>query len=123
IDRSSDRLPDADGSEHGIESRQRYVEVASLMSTTKERIIETSAELFRRQGYAGTGVKQIVTAAEAPFGSLYHFFPGGKEELGAAAVRTSGVLYEQLIPAVFDPAHDIVTGVRTFFSAAAVQLR
>src|SRR5947209_17805880 len=92
------------------------------MSTTKDRIIETSAELFRRQGYSATGVKQIVNAAKAPFGSLYHFFPGGKEELGAATVRTSGALYGQLVPAVFDPAPDVVTGVRTFFNAAAENL-
>ncbi|HLY49159.1 MAG TPA: TetR family transcriptional regulator [Solirubrobacteraceae bacterium] len=93
------------------------------MSTpTKDRIIETSAELFRRQGYSATGVKQIVTAAQAPFGSLYHFFPGGKEELGAAAVRASGAIYAQLIPAVFDPAPDVLTGVRNFFAVAAAHL-
>jgi AcrR family transcriptional regulator len=94
-----------------------------MPSTTRERIVETSAELFRRQGYSATGVKQIVTAAKAPFGSLYHFFPRGKEELGSEAVRVSGALYAQLIPAVFDPAPDIVTGVRTFFSAAAEHLQ
>ena len=93
------------------------------MSSTRERIVEASAELFRRQGYSATGVKQIVTAAKAPFGSLYHFFPGGKEELGAEAVRVSGALYAQLIPAVFDPAPDIVTGVRTFFALAGEHLR
>src|SRR5437868_6972346 len=93
------------------------------MLTTRERIVEASAELFRRQGYAATGVKQIVTEAQAPFGSLYHFFPGGKEQLGAEAIRTSGALYEQLIPAVFDPAPDPVTGVRDFFAGAAEHLR
>jgi len=92
------------------------------MSSTRDRIVETSAELFRKQGYAATGVKQIVTAAQAPFGSLYHFFPGGKEQLGAEAIRTSGALYELLIPAVFDPAPDIVTAVRDFFSGAAQHL-
>jgi AcrR family transcriptional regulator len=93
------------------------------MSTpTRDRIVEASAELFRRQGYAATGVKQIVTAAQAPFGSLYHFFPGGKEELGAEAIRTSGALYELLIPAVFGPAPDVVTGVRDFFAGAAAHL-
>ena len=46
---------------------------------TRERIIEASAELFRRQGYAGTGVKGIASAARAPFGSLYHFFPAGRK--------------------------------------------
>jgi AcrR family transcriptional regulator len=89
---------------------------------TRERIVSTSAELFRRQGYAATGVKQIVTEAKAPFGSLYHFFPGGKEELGAAAVRVSGALYEQLIPAVFDPAPNVVSGVRAFFAGAGAHL-
>jgi AcrR family transcriptional regulator len=92
------------------------------MSTTRERIVDTSAELFRRQGYSATGVKQIVTAAKAPFGSLYHFFPGGKEELGAEAVRVSGLLYAQLIPAVFDPAPDLVTAVNDFFAGAADHL-
>jgi AcrR family transcriptional regulator len=92
------------------------------MSSTRDRIVETSAELFRKQGYAATGVKQIVTAAQAPFGSLYHFFPGGKEQLGAEAIRTSGALYELLIPAVFDPAPDIVTAVRDFFAGAAQHL-
>src|SRR5437016_10902496 len=89
---------------------------------TRERIVETSAELFRRRGYAATGVKQIVTEAQAPFGSLYHFFPGGKEQLGAEAIVVSGALYELLIPAVFDPAPDPVTGVRDFFAGAAQHL-
>src|SRR5579859_7255472 len=92
------------------------------MSNTRERIVTTSAELFRRQGYNATGVKQIVTEAGAPFGSLYHFFPGGKEQLGAETIRTSGAMYEQLIPAVFDHAPDPVSGVRMFFAGAAAHL-
>jgi AcrR family transcriptional regulator len=92
------------------------------MPGTRERIVQTSAELFRRQGYAATGVKQIVTAAQAPFGSLYHFFPGGKEQLGAEAIRVSGAIYAQLVPAVFDPAPDVVTATRDFFAGAAAHL-
>ena len=92
------------------------------MSETRERIVDVSAELLRRQGYAATGVKQIVRAARAPFGSIYHFFPGGKEELGAAAIRRSGALYEELIPAVFDPAPDLVSAVHDFFTGAAALL-
>src|ERR1700735_3145549 len=89
------------------------------MSSTRDRIVGASGELFRKQGYAATGVKQIVTAAQAPFGSVYHFFPGGKEELGAEAIRASGALYELLIPAIFDPAPDLVSAVRAFFAGAA----
>jgi AcrR family transcriptional regulator len=92
------------------------------MTDTRERIVQASADLLRRQGYTATGVKQIVTAAQAPFGSIYHFFPGGKEQLGAEAIRRSGKLYELLIPAVFDPAPDLVSGVRAFFAGAAEHL-
>src|SRR2546421_6623285 len=96
--------------------------MAARPATTRQRIVEHSAELFRLQGYNATGVKQIVEAAQAPFGSLYHFFPGGKEQLGAEAIRTSGALYAQLIPAVFNAAPDLPTGVRDFFAGAAAHL-
>ena len=53
-----------------------------------------AAELFRRQGYVATGIKAILTAAEAPYGSMYHFFPGGKAELDGAqqTIRTVGTI-------------------------------
>src|SRR5436305_12658789 len=90
---------------------------------TRSRLVDASAELLARQGYSATGVKQIVEAAQAPFGSLYHFFPGGKEQLGAEAIRVSGAIYELLIPAVIDTAPDLLSGVRAFFAAAAEHLR
>ena len=93
-----------------------------MATDTKDRFIDVSADLLRRQGYASTGVKQIVRAAKAPLGSLYHHFPGGKEELGAAAIRRSGAVYELLIPATFDPAPDLVSAVRLFFEGAAANL-
>jgi AcrR family transcriptional regulator len=94
-----------------------------MATTTKERIVTSSAELFMRQGYTGTGVKQIVEQAKAPFGSLYHFFPGGKEQLGDEVIRSSGAIYLQLLDAVLEPAPDPETGVRNFFALAAEHLR
>jgi AcrR family transcriptional regulator len=90
---------------------------------TRDRIIEASAQLFRRQGYAGTGVKRIADTAGAPFGSLYHFFPGGKEELADAVIRRSGVFYAQLFEAILDGSPDVVTGLANFFRGAAETLR
>jgi AcrR family transcriptional regulator len=94
-----------------------------MAAETKDRIVERSAELFRRQGFAGTGVKQIVAEASAPFGSLYHFFPGGKEQLGEEVIRFSGGIYGQLIDAFFTPGGDPVAATRNFFAAAAVAVR
>jgi AcrR family transcriptional regulator len=91
-------------------------------SDTRERILDASGELFRRHGYTGTGVKQILAEAGAPFGSLYHFFPGGKSALGAATVRRSGFLYGLLLGEYVPPEVDLLEGIRDFFAAAARDL-
>src|SRR4051795_13081269 len=89
---------------------------------TKERIVDATAERFRRQGYTGTGLKQIAASADAPFASLYHFFPGGKEELGAEVIRWSGAMYGMLWLEIVRPERDIARGVRKFFEGAAAHL-
>jgi AcrR family transcriptional regulator len=94
-----------------------------MANDTKERILDSSGELFRRQGYMGTGVKQILAEAGAPFGSLYHFFPGGKSELGAETIRRSGFLYGLLLGEYAGPEVDLPTGIRAFFAGAAETLR
>ncbi|HEX5714038.1 MAG TPA: TetR/AcrR family transcriptional regulator [Solirubrobacterales bacterium] len=93
-----------------------------MPSDTKDRILDSSGELFRRQGYMGTGVKQILAAAGAPFGSLYHFFPGGKSELGAETVRRSGLLYGLLLGEFAPPEVELAAGIRAFFAGAAETL-
>jgi AcrR family transcriptional regulator len=94
-----------------------------MATGTKERIVQRSAELFRRQGFAATGVKQIVAEASAPFGSLYHFFPGGKEQLGEEVIRWSGGIYGQLLDAFYKPGENPVVATRNLFAAAAQTLR
>ena len=93
------------------------------MADTRERILDTTAELFRRHGYTGTGLKQIVAEANAPFGSIYHFFPGGKQHLGEEVIRRSGEMYRELFEVIFDASPDPVAGMRNFFLGAAETLR
>jgi len=79
--------------------------------------------LFSHQGYAATGVKSILTDSEAPYGSLYHHFPGGKSDLGVAAIHTGGDIYRQLVVDYFDNDRPIDDCVRAFFTDAAELLR
>ncbi len=88
-------------------------------SDTRTRLLDNSAQLFGRYGFTGTGLKAILAASDAPFGSLYHFFPGGKEELGAEAVRQSGNTYLALVKVFFPPGGDVVAGTAQFFEVAA----
>ena len=75
--------------------------------------------LFGHQGYSATGIKSILSASDAPYGSLYHHFPGGKSDLGVAAVREGGEIYRELVVDYFDTERPIVECVRAFFSDAA----
>jgi AcrR family transcriptional regulator len=92
-------------------------------NSTRDRLIGATADLFRRQGYTGTGVKQIVEAAGAPFASMYHFFPDGKEALGAEAIRSSGAMYGRLIDLFYTAGADPVVATRNFFDGAADTVR
>ncbi len=67
-------------------------------------------------------IKQILAEADAAFASLYHFFPGGKDQLAAEAIRRSGAMYQQLVEGVLDAAPDLLSGIGACFAAAAETL-
>ena len=54
---------------------------------TRERLLTAAQRLFRKRGYHATGLNDILEAAQAPKGSLYHHFPGGKEAIGVSVVQ------------------------------------
>ncbi len=68
-------------------------------SSTRERLIESARNLFMKQGYASTGVAQILREAGANSGSLYHYFPT-KEDLLLAVLEW---YIENLWNAVLNP--------------------
>lgn len=55
----------------------------------REAIVRTTRDLIRRNGVAGTTMLQVVEASGGARGSLYHYFPGGRAEMVADAVRSS----------------------------------
>ena len=56
---------------------------------TRDRFIKTASRLFQVQGYHATGLNEILKESGAPKGSLYYYFPNGKEELALEAVKLS----------------------------------
>ena len=56
----------------------------------RKPVINSAVKLFRRKGYAATGLNDIVDDSCAPKGSLYHYFPDGKSSIAAAAVEEAG---------------------------------
>lgn len=72
----------------------KYVDRSILIvmkkgEATRHRMIEAAADAFERNGYSGAGLTDILETSEAPRGSLYFHFPGGKEALAIAAVEAA----------------------------------
>ncbi|WP_040783991.1 TetR/AcrR family transcriptional regulator [Nocardia pneumoniae] len=57
------------------------------MPQARERMVAGAADMIRRRGLNATSVRELAKHAQAPLGSTYHYFPGGKSELAAEAVR------------------------------------
>ena len=92
------------------------------MGGTRDRIIVATNELFRRSGYNGTSLSQISSASGATIGSIYHFFPGGKEALAVAVVETTGAVYRELFEVIVAEADDLAGAFGDFFVAASAVL-
>ena len=85
-------------------------------------MIDTAAQLFRRQGYAATGVNQILETADVKAGSLYHHFPDGKQQLAAAVVDSAGGDIERLLRRFLDSDSSVADIVAGWIDLLIVQL-
>jgi AcrR family transcriptional regulator len=90
---------------------------------SKKRTLRTAAELFRRQGYNGTGLNQIVAESGAPKGSLYFHFPSGKSELAVEAVAGSGRAIGNAIGQILESSEDVAEAIGRVIDFIAADLR
>lgn len=90
-----------------------------MARSTREAILTATAELMRHRGYGAVGMKDVVAAAGAPIGSLYHHFPGGKLQIAREALIDAGVAYGLLIPTLVDPHDDLGEAIDAVFVQAA----
>jgi len=68
-----------------------------ITSDSRNRMIQSAALLFRENGYSGTGFRDVIEHSGAPRGSIYHHFPGGKEQLAAETVAWAADVIERRI--------------------------
>ncbi|GEE01338.1 putative TetR-family transcriptional regulator [Gordonia spumicola] len=57
------------------------------MTSQRVKMVAAAADVIARKGVAGTSIGDVLTEADAPRGSVYHHFPGGRTELIEAAVE------------------------------------
>ncbi|HYU79118.1 MAG TPA: TetR/AcrR family transcriptional regulator [Vicinamibacterales bacterium] len=94
--------------------------MAGKERATRELMLEAAETLLRERGLAGAGIQQVIARSGAPIGSLYHFFPGGKTQLVAEALRINsgkaGALFRSVLS---DTSASLPDRVRRFFRTAS----
>jgi TetR/AcrR family transcriptional repressor of lmrAB and yxaGH operons len=90
---------------------------------TREAFLRATAQLLQRQGYAASGLNEIVAASGAPKGSLYFHFPGGKEELAAVAIARSGAGLAGAIESILSAHEQLGAGIAALIDALAAGLQ
>jgi TetR/AcrR family transcriptional repressor of lmrAB and yxaGH operons len=90
---------------------------------TRERLIAAMVDALRRRGLHGIGLTEILQAAGAPKGVLYHHFPGGKTELAVAAIDATVTQIDLALQRLLQRKASPVEALRQWLDAAGQQLQ
>ena len=89
------------------------------MPETRSRILLTMAKLIEKQGYHATGLNEIIRESGAPKGSVYYYFPGGKEQIGAQAILESGKIISGRLRGLLEQESSSAEAVHNFIMLLA----
>jgi TetR/AcrR family transcriptional repressor of lmrAB and yxaGH operons len=84
------------------------------VSNSREQILQKACNLLEHQGFHATGLNEIVRESGAPKGSIYYYFPDGKEEIVAEAVRLAGQQMVEQIRLHLEAVADAAEAIRSF---------
>ena len=81
-----------------------------------------AARLLQSQGYAATTMSQVLQESGAPKGSLYYYFPQGKEQLAIEAIGLIRQKIEEQIRRYLAKIEDPVEAIQALINATAAEL-
>lgn len=85
-------------------------------------MVAAAGRLLRTRGLAATSVRDVVDAADAPWGSVRHYFPGGKDQLVVEALAAGRTATTAAIRGCFAATRSPAAAVTRFFDGAIVVL-
>jgi TetR/AcrR family transcriptional repressor of lmrAB and yxaGH operons len=93
-------------------------ETSSPTPGTRDRLVAAMLDALRTRGYHGVGLAELLTAAQAPKGVLYHHFPGGKAELAVRAIESVVAKLGADLDKVLDRTADPVDALSAWMGSA-----
>jgi TetR/AcrR family transcriptional repressor of lmrAB and yxaGH operons len=90
---------------------------------TKARLLAATAELMQHQGFAATGLSEILRTSGVPRGSLYFHFPGGKADLTLASLRAGTQYWRDKLQRLLEAHHSGPAVLRAACEALGARLQ
>lgn len=91
--------------------------------TQRADLVPLLGEVFREHGYAGASLAQITRHTRAGKGSIYHFFPAGKQEMAEAVLDDVSRWFEDRVFSGLRAAAEPRRGVADMFKAVDAYFR
>jgi TetR/AcrR family transcriptional regulator, lmrAB and yxaGH operons repressor len=91
-------------------------------TSTRDKLIHAMTDALQRKGLHGVGLSELLEIAGAPKGSLYHHFPGGKNELAVAAIDHISQRIDSLFAQLFSQQPDPLKALHHWLQGALQQL-
>jgi AcrR family transcriptional regulator len=88
--------------------------MARTTPDARQRLVIGAADMIRRRGLSATSVRDLAVHAEAPLGSTYHYFPGGKQQLAVEAIQYAGDTVTRVLGRALEAGP--VEGLRAFLA-------
>lgn len=95
------------------------VETRQELKGTRPKLLTAAVSLMRRTGLTGAGINEIVRESGAPKGSIYHFFPAGKQQIASEALRDYAGTVADFIDASLRGKRSPAARVKALFDAFA----
>ncbi len=86
---------------------------------SRERMLEAAIDLMRGSGLSGAGINEVVRASGAPKGSVYHFFPAGKQQLAGEALTSYAQRVREFMDRALSGKRAPAEKIRALFNAFA----
>lgn len=90
--------------------------------STRDKLVAAMADTLQRKGLHGAGLNELLAQAQAPKGSLYHHFPGGKNELAVAAIEHIGRRIDGFFAQLFREHPDPLRAMQRWLDSTLQQL-
>ncbi len=85
------------------------------MIAERADVIPQLAEIFRTYGFEGASLSRITDGTKLGKGSIYHFFPGGKEEMAGAVLAEIDLWFRVNVFAPLREEPSAPDGIRRMF--------